>query len=112
MSKSSLDSILEVTQDDFLKVLYEHRNNNWELISLNMQTKIKPIKDKKKEKYNNFIQVIKENLKDVTSIEKIQQCLQEFLDICNNEDGIYNEQYYNTGVADGVKLMLQCFKQG
>ena len=45
-------------------------------------------------------------------MEKIQQCLQEFLDICNNEDGIYNEQYYNTGVADGVKLMLQCFKQG
>ena len=98
MSKSSLDSILEVTQDDFLKVLYEHRNNNWELISLNMQTKIKPIKDRK------------ENLKDVTSIEKIQQCLQEFLDVCNHEDGIYNEQYYNTGVADGVKLMLQCFK--
>lgn len=51
MSKSSLDSILEVTQDDFLKVLYEHRNNNWELISLNMQTKIKPIKDRKNEKY-------------------------------------------------------------
>lgn len=110
MSKSSLDSILEVTQDDFLRVLYEYRSNNWESILLDLKIKMKPIKEKKDTKYQHLIKIIRENLKNEDSINEIENCLQEFLDILNNEDSIYNEQYYNTGIRDGVKLMLQCFK--
>lgn len=111
MSKNFLDSILEVTQDDFLKVLYEHRNNEWEKIEISLKPKLKPIKYKKDEIYEKLMNLIKENLKDENCIGKIQSCFQEYLGVCNLEDSIYNEQYYNTGVSDGVKLMLQCFKQ-
>lgn len=111
MSKKFLDSILEVEQDDFLKVLYEYRNNEWGEISFYLQNKLKPIKYKKKKMYKNLMNLIKENLKDEKCMEKIQSCFQEYLGICNNEDSMYSEQYYNTGVSDGVKLMLQCFKK-
>ena len=110
MSRAFLDSILEVTQDDFLRVLYEHRNNDWEEIATVLNSKLQPIKLQKSEKYKSLIQLIKENLKDDKCIGKIQDSFQEYLNICNNEDGMYNEEYYNTGVKDGVKLMLQCFK--
>lgn len=110
MSKAFLDSILEVTQEDFLRVLYEHRSNDWEEMATVLNSKLQPIKLQKDKKYKSFIQLIKENLKDDKCIDKIQDSFQEYLDICNNEDSIYNEQYYNIGVKDGVKLMLQCFK--
>lgn len=111
MNKNFLNSILEVTQDDFLKLLYEYRNNEWEESTSYLQHKLRPIKYQKEKKYKNLMNLIKKNLKDRKCIEKIQRCFQEYLDICNSEDGIFSEQYYNTGVSDGVKLMLQCFKQ-
>ena len=111
MSKSSLDSILEVSQDDFLKVLYEYRNNEGGVITPEFKEKLKTIKEQKKQKYSRLIQKIKENLKDESSIEEIELHIQEFIEACNNEDGYYQEQYYDTGLTDGIKLMLQCFKQ-
>ena len=110
MSKNALNSILEITQDDFLKVLYEHRNNEGGIITGQFKEKVTPFQVKVEEEKKTLINFRKDNLNNPSKIEKIKIKLQELLDSYSDLHGLYQEQYYNTGISDGVKLMLQCFK--
>lgn len=110
MNKKMMDSILEVTQDDFLRVLYEHRNNSGGIFTQVFKEKMKKINQKKQQAYSELIDKLKEKIKDNSDVEEIIIALENYIEKNNDESGYYMEEYYSTGVKDGVKMMLQCFK--
>ena len=92
-------------EEDFLRVMYEFRNNEGGIITPKFKEKLKPVNEIKEKKCQEFIKILTEQIKEE---ETIKGYIGEIRNIWLEEMSIYQEQHYNIGVQDGVKFMVQC----
>lgn len=94
--------------EGILKALYEHRENEDDIITDEFKEKLSAIQERKKHHYNEFETLLKKHVNDDEKVNKIINLLEIYQDEYNNEHGFYYEQYYKAGVKDMMKLILQC----
>ena len=95
-------------EEDFLRVMYEVRNNEGGIITPKFKEKLKTVNEIKEKKYQEFIKILTEQIKEEETIKLIKGYIGEIRNIWLEEMSIYQEQHYNIGVQDGVKMLIQC----
>ena len=101
------NKILETCNNDMLNALYEHRENEEEVITSEFIEELKQTQTERKKKYEEFEIELKNSIKDEERWQQIDKD-NEYEDVYNNEHGLYYKQYYKTGAKDMIKLILEC----
>lgn len=108
MDNSILNSLLEVNKDDMLKAIYEHRENEDDIITPEFKEELRVAQERKKYRYDKFEDELKKHVNNEKQVNKIIALFDQYEDEYNNEHGLYYEQYYKVGIKDITKLLLQC----
>ena len=105
MEKSTKKQVLEMTESEVLKFIAEYREHS---ISIKNSVFYEEMQDAKKERqdaYCKFEKEIKENIKDESKFEGVMKYLEEYINVFNNEHGVYYSHYYVTAIKDVAKLL-------
>lgn len=102
------NKILETCNNDMLKTLYEHRENEEGIITSEFVEELKQTQTERKKKYKELETELKNSIKDEEKSLEIIELLNQYEDVYNNEHGLYYKQYYKTGAKDMIKLILEC----
>ena len=102
------DKLLETCNNNMLNALYEHRENEEEVITSEFIEELKQTQTERKKKYEEFEIELKNAIKDEEKRFMIIELLNQYEDVYNNEHGLYYKQYYKTGAKDMIKLILEC----
>lgn len=70
MDNSILNSLLEVNKDDMLKAIYEHRENEDDIITPEFKEELRVAQERKKYRYNRFEEEIKKHVNNEKKLIK------------------------------------------
>lgn len=93
-------------EEDFLRVMYEFRNNEGGIITPKFKEKLKTVNETKEEKYQEFIKILTEQIKEEKTIKLIKGYIEEIRNIWIEENSIYQEQHYNIAVLRWSKMLI------
>ena len=96
----------EPTKIDFIKAIFNERENFYNIITGEFRQKIKSVSLDRDKKYNVFIKTLSTLEKDKQ--ENIIQKVGDYTASINYENSKFLEEYYKEGFKDGLKLILQC----
>ncbi len=104
-------SEIDITKnEDILSGLYEFRENEGNVITLEFKKSIKDTQEMRKNNYLKLEGKLKKYFVNEQEFKEIMELIKEYENSYNIENSLYYEQYYKTGIKDGVKFMSQCIK--
>ena len=104
-------SEIDITKnEDILSGLYEFRENEGNVITLEFKKSIKDTQEMRKNSYLKLEGKLKKYFVNEQEFKEIMELIKEYENSYNIENSLYYEQYYKTGIKDGVKFMSQCIK--
>ena len=104
-------SEIDITKnEDILSGLYEFRENEGNVITLEFKKSIKDTQEMRKNNYLKLEVKLKKYFVNEQEFKEIMELIKEYENSYNIENSLYYEQYYKTGIKDGVKFMSQCIK--